>query len=88
MEGAAMKRSIFLVLAALTGLSGCVVGTRGSYYDPYYRDYHTWNDAEEAQFRIYLGERQQPYREYRRLDADQQRDYWQWRHAHPDNERH
>jgi hypothetical protein len=81
-----MKHSV-LVLALIAGLSGCVVGVGGRYYDPYYHDYHAWNDSEEAQFRIYLGERHEPYREYRRLGRDEQRGYWEWRHAHPDDRR-
>jgi len=83
-----MKRSATLLLVLITALSGCVVGVRGRYYDPYYHDYHVWNDAEEAQFRLYLGERHEPYREYGRLSREQQRGYWQWRHVHPDNDRH
>jgi hypothetical protein len=80
-----MKHSAILVLVLIAGLSGCVVGVRGGrYYDPYYHDYHVWNDAEEAHFRIYLGQRHEPYREYRRLDGEHQRGYWEWRHAHPD----
>lgn len=55
------------------------------YYDRDHRDYHAWNDHEDRAYRIYLGERHREYREFARIDAGQRRDYFRWRHEHPDN---
>jgi hypothetical protein len=55
------------------------------YYDKSGRDYHTWNDHEDRAYRIYLGEQHQDYREFNRVNAARQRQYFQWRHEHPDN---
>jgi hypothetical protein len=63
-------------------LTGCA--TRVRYYDEYGGDYHTWNDYEIRSYRAYWVERHEQYREFRTLNKDEQRSYWQWRHAHPD----
>jgi hypothetical protein len=55
------------------------------YYDKDGRDYHTWNDHEDRAYRVYLGEQHQDYREFARVKAAQQREYFRWRHEHPDN---
>lgn len=58
----------------------------GRYYDPYRGDYHAWNAQEDQAYRRYLEERHQSYREYDRLNKKDQRDYWKWRHSHPDSD--
>jgi hypothetical protein len=52
------------------------------YYDKDGRDYHTWNDHEDRAYRIYLGKQ---HRDFAVIDAGQRRDYFRWRHEHPDN---
>ena len=61
--------------------SGCAA--RVHYYDSYYADYHPWNDGEARAYRVWLGERRYEYRDFSRLNRDEQRDYWRWRHDHP-----
>jgi hypothetical protein len=63
--------------------NGCAARVR--YYDDYYHDYHHWDDREDHEYRVWLGERHYEYRDFNRLDRDQQRDYWKWRHEHHDN---
>jgi hypothetical protein len=55
------------------------------YYDKEGHDYHTWNDHEDRAYRIYLGEQHKDYREFARVNAARQREYFRWRHEHPDN---
>ena len=75
---------LVLGVAMLTPLltSGCAA--RATYYDYYHRDYHHWNGGEEQYYRVWLGERHYEYRDFHKLNKDQQRDYWNWRHDHPD----
>ena len=56
------------------------------YYDRERRDWHAWNENENRAYRHWLMEerREQRYREYRRLKANEQRAYWRWRHDHGD----
>ena len=72
-----------LLLPLMAAPQERVVVTR--YYDPYYRDYHEWNEAESRAYRHWLMEerRERRYREYSRLRAEERRDYWRWRHEHP-----
>ena len=69
----------------MLGAAGCAAQVR--FYDPDLGVYHNWNGNEESAFRIYIGERHEPYREFRHLDRDQQRNYWKWRHDHGDPDR-
>ena len=55
------------------------------YYDKDGRDYHSWNDREDRAYRIYLREQHRSYREFAKVNADQRRAYFRWRHDHPDN---
>jgi len=55
------------------------------YYDREGHDYHTWNDHEDRAYRIYLGEQHRGYREFAKTKAAQQREYFKWRHEHPDS---
>ena len=55
-------------------------------YDRDHRDYHNWDDHEDRAYRGYLVERHQTYRAYNDQRARDQRNYWKWRHNHPDRE--
>jgi hypothetical protein len=55
------------------------------YYDRDGRDYHTWNDHEDRAYRVYLNEQHREYRDFRKAKAPEQKEYFRWRHEHPDN---
>ncbi len=59
-------------------------------YDPYYRDYHQWTPEENSNYRqwytnAYHG---RDYRDYNRLDKEEQHRYWESRHARHEHEEH
>jgi hypothetical protein len=56
-------------------------------YDRSHKDYHDWNENEDKSYRQYAGEQHQDFREYQTLNAEQQDQYWNWRHSHPDGDR-
>ena len=59
------------------------------YYDPYKRDYHEWNENENRAWRHYVTEeRRGEFHDWDRANKREQRDYWRWRHDHPDWDRH
>jgi hypothetical protein len=70
-------------LLIAVGSSGCAARVR--VYDEDHRDYHSWNHDEDVVYRGYWTERKEPYRDYKKLNKDEQKDYWNWRHNHPDN---
>ena len=67
-------------------LSSCATRVTAGYraYDPAYSDYHTWSPAETTYYNQWIIETHHRHRDYRRLRSREQRQYWQWRHAHPD----
>lgn len=62
-------------------------------YDPYYSDYHQWTPQEDAYYHQWYTQtyHDRGYRDYRHLNKDEQRSYWNWRHNHGgdhDHDRH
>jgi hypothetical protein len=55
------------------------------YYDRDGRDYHAWNGDEDRAYRVYLQENHRNYREFRRVKYYQRRQYFRWRHEHPNH---
>jgi hypothetical protein len=72
-------------LAIPIATTGCAEHHYVRVYDPYYSDYHEWNAGEDAAYRRWINERHYEYREYNKLDKEKQKEYWDWRHSHPDN---
>ena len=58
------------------------------YEDKYHKDSHEWNSDEDQAYRRYLQEHHRKYHEFARAKRAEQNDYWKWRHAHMDNDRH
>ena len=56
------------------------------YYDRDSRDWHEWNDREDRAYRQYLNEQHREYRDMAKANRKEQREYWRWRHKHPDSE--
>ena len=56
-------------------------------YDPYYTDYHVWNDDEVRYYRQWAAETHHDRnRDFRRLRPEEQKEYWTWRHNHGDRD--
>jgi hypothetical protein len=74
-----------LVLAAAFVLplatTGCAVHR---VYDPDHNDYHHWNNHETTFYVQWEGETHRDHREFAQRNPDEQKEYWNWRHAHPD----
>jgi hypothetical protein len=58
------------------------------YYDREHKDYHEWNDREQQSYQRYRDEKHIGNHEWQRAPKPEQRDYWKWRHEHPDGDRH
>lgn len=56
------------------------------YYDRNHKDYHSWDDREDGSFRRWMTkEKHKVYRPFTKLKRREQSEYWEWRHAHPDD---
>ncbi len=83
--------SLFLAAALMAPVSIMAApapqtGVQIRVYDRDHHDYHNWDDREDRAYRGYLIERHRNYRAYDRQDRRSQRDYWNWRHSHPDRD--
>ena len=73
---------ISAVLAApVATVAGCM---HPSYYDSVYADTHRWNSREDAAYRRWEAERQLQHIEFAQRREEEQREFWRWRHDHPD----
>jgi hypothetical protein len=71
-----------IAVFALVLMSGCAARVSYRTYDPYYRDYHVWSDAELPYYNNWVIETHRPNVEFRRLREPDRREYWRWRHDH------
>ena len=84
-----MRRQLHILVMAAAILSpvimtsGCATHVAVGYrvYDPYYSDYHVWNNNEIVYYDQWLVATHRPHRDYRRLRRREQQDYWRWRHS-------
>ena len=81
--------SSLLLAAALvspTLTSGCAEHHYYRVYDPYYSDYHRWDAHEDAYYHQWVVENHRDDRDFRKLSADEQKQYFTWRHARGDKD--
>ena len=54
-------------------------------YDPYYQDYHRWDDHEVVYYNQWVTEtHRDPHRDFKNLNDNEKKEYWTWRHGHGD----
>jgi hypothetical protein len=84
--------SSYLLAAVLAvSMGGAACGGHHYYrvYDPYYSDYHVWNNEEIVFYGQWARENSRDeHRDFRKLRPEEQKEYWTWRHSHGDRDRH
>ncbi len=80
-----------LLLAGVLALSLAGIACEHHYYrvyDPYYTDYHMWNNDEVVYYQRWADETHRDRgRDFRKLRPEEQKEYWTWRHNHGDHDR-
>jgi hypothetical protein len=56
-------------------------------YDQPHQDYHQWNNNEQRAYQRYAVENHRDNSKFSTLNSQQQGEYWNWRHDHPDRAR-
>jgi hypothetical protein len=80
-----MLSSTCLAASFLIAVAGSGCAGRVRVYDEYHSDYHHWDHNEDLAYHHYYDEHHESYRDYNKLNKDEQKNYWNWRHEHPDN---
>ena len=70
-------RRIVTVLIASAGIA-CMPH---QYYDDGHSDYHRWNNQESGFYLRWESDGHRDHREFNQRNADEQREYWGWRHT-------
>jgi hypothetical protein len=55
-------------------------------YDRDHKDYHNWDDHENRAWGIFLTNNHRNHHEFAKANRREQREYWNWRHEHPDHD--
>ena len=85
--GSHPMRSLLLAAALASSLAG--IGCAEHHYrvyDPYYTDYHVWNNDEVVYYHRWADENHRD-RDFKKLRPEEQKEYWTWRHNHGDHDR-
>ncbi len=87
-RGSHRLSTLLLAAALASSFAGIACGNRPyRAYDPYYTDYHVWNNDEVVYYNRWAGEtHRDPHRDFRKLPPNEQKDYWTWRHNHSDHD--
>ncbi len=80
-----------MILAGAFGLAmltGCAEHHYYRAYDPYHNDYHAWDNHETVYYQQWAVQtHHDPHHDYRKLNHDEQKQYWDWRHQHENDHR-
>jgi hypothetical protein len=85
--------SLFLTAAIAAPISTLAMpapqdaGVQVRVYDRHHKDYHNWDDNENHAWGQFLVENHRDHHEYAKSNRREQSQYWNWRHAHPDEHR-
>ena len=88
-RGSHLVSKLLLATALVSSVAGIACGGHHyRTYDPYYTDYHTWDNNEVVYYNTWTTEtHRDPHRDYRKLSKNEQKDYWTWRHNHDKDHR-
>lgn len=71
--------AVFTIPAAITGCAARV-DTGYRVYDPYYSDYHVFDNNEIAYYSRWETDTHRNHVDFRKRKPDEQKEYWTWRH--------
>lgn len=61
-------------------VAGCAGHAEYRVYDPYYGDYHVWDNNEVVYYQRWEHDTHRDHRDFRKRSKDEQKEYWTWRH--------
>ncbi|HMD38027.1 MAG TPA: hypothetical protein VKH15_02030 [Candidatus Acidoferrum sp.] len=64
-------------------VGGCGQQSPTVVYDANHRDNHKWDDREDSAYRRWEAENHKDHQDFAKRQAEEQNDYWNWRHSHP-----
>lgn len=77
-----MTMLLAAVLVSPAAITGCAARVETGYrvYDPYYSDYHVFDNNEIVYYQRWETETHRDHRDFRKRKADEQKEYFTWRH--------
>jgi hypothetical protein len=84
------RNAVFLGVAVLAPLAIAPTALRAedqktrTYHDKAHNDDHVWNSHEDQAYRAWGKETHHKYRDFAKINENDQQAYWGWRHEHSD----
>jgi hypothetical protein len=79
-----LMTSLFLAAALVAPVATFAAAPQERVYDREHKDYHHWDDHENAAWHRFLAENHRDEHEFAKAKRQEQAEYWNWRHSHPD----
>jgi hypothetical protein len=80
-HGGAISLLLASALVVTAGMGGCAGRASYTVHDSYYNDDHVWNNGEVAYYTRWEGETHRDHKDFRQRPADEQKEYFTWRHS-------
>ena len=71
------------VLVSPVAMIGCAAHVR--YYDPYYHDYHVWDQHEVVYYSQWEHDTHRTHEDFNNRSEADKKEYWNWRHSQNDH---
>ena len=71
---------LFATLLSAMLVTGCEAHVR--VYDPYYHDYHSWNDHEVVYYGQWERDTHRDHVDFQKRSDSEKKEYFDWRHNH------
>lgn len=84
LAGLFLSAALLAPLATKTNATPQIVSVR--VYDRDHKDYHDWDDRETRSYERYRNEHRGYSVTFQKNNRSHQREYWKWRHEHPDHD--
>ena len=70
--------------------TGCAARVDTGYraYDPYYGDYHVWDNNEVTYYNRWESDTHRDHKDFRKRSDNDKKEYWTWRHTQSENAQH
>jgi hypothetical protein len=72
--------ALTMALATPFVMGGCAARVGYQTYDPYYNDYHTWDNNEVTVYSKWETDTHREHKDFRKRSSDEQKEYWNYRH--------
>ncbi len=73
------------LLSPVVAITGCAANAGYRVYDPYYNDYHVWDNNEVTYYGTWETQTHRDHKDFSKRSDDEKKEYFTWRHSQNNN---